>query len=132
MTKERIGGGPEGETLKKSPTLVLNKTVGSKVVGIIERRIESTLFPGKYSTLMSVLETNAPTVLWNKETQKEDEVDIEEGDKVFIRENTVLANAFSKLKQGDKVEIVYLGKGKAKKGQKPPYLFDIFKLGEGE
>lgn len=130
MSKEKIStGGTSDVPLKKAPNVVLNKVVGSKLVGTFEGRFENKNFPGKYSSMFSVEETDGSTNLWNKETQQEDEVEIEAGDKVFLQESAVLAKALSKAVKGDKLEIIYTGKGVAKKGQKAPYLYDIFKLG---
>lgn len=130
MSKEKISTSSSGEgTLKKAPNVVLNKVVGSKLVGTFESRHENTNFPGKFSSLITVEETTGSTVLWNKETQQEDEVEIEAGDRVFLQESAILAKVLSKAVKGDKLEIIYTGKGVAKKGQKPPYLYDIFKLG---
>lgn len=130
MSKEKISTGSTSDTpLKKAPNVVLNKVVGSKLVGTFEGRFENKNFPGKYSSMFSVEETDGSTNLWNKETQQEDEVEIDAGDKVFLQESTVLATALSKLNKGDRVEIVYTGKSTPKKkGFKPCYLYDIFKL----
>lgn len=130
MSKEKISAGSTPNTpLKKAPNVVLNKVVGSKLVGTFEGRYENKNFPGKFDSLFSVEETNGSTTLWNKETQVDDEVEIEQGDRVFLKESTVLATALSKLNKGDRVEIVYTGKSvPKKKGFKPAYLYDIFKL----
>lgn len=113
---------------KPTPNLSLTGAVGNKAIGVIQGRFETKTFPGKYSTLLSIIETNGSTTLYDKETKSEKEVDIEVGDKVFLQESTVLANALSQLKKGDKVEIIYTGLGERKPGRKPAYLYDIFKL----
>ena len=116
--------------LKRAPNLVLNKVVGSKLVGTFEGRFENKSFPGKFSSMFSVEETDGSTVLWNKETKQEDEVEIEAGDKVFVQESTWLAKAFEKLNKGDRVEVTYTGKSTPKKkGYKPAYMYKIVPLG---
>lgn len=125
MTRTKVE--TKGE-LKPSPNLVLNTNVGNSVIGIIQGRVESKTFPGNFSTILSVLETNGNTTLYDKETKTNREVDIEQGDNVFLAENTVLKKALSTFVKGEKVEIVYLGKGKAKKGRKAPYLYDVFRI----
>lgn len=131
MSKEKISTGSSGEgTPKKAPNVVLNKVVGSKLVGTFEGRFENPTYADKYSSLFSTEFTDGTTLLWNKETKTEDEVEIESGDKVFLKENTVLASAMVKLTKGDRVEIVFTGlKPPKKKGHKPTQLYDIFKLG---
>ena len=128
MNRTKVETG--NDELKRSPSLVLNRNIGDKVIGVVEGRFENKTFPGKYSTLLSVQETTGSTVLWDKETKTEKEVDIDQGDKVFLAESTVLAKALSTMAKGDKVEIIYLGKGKAKKGRKAPFLYDVFKITE--
>lgn len=131
MTRERVGGSNNVER-KPTPNLVLNKVVGSKVVGTIEGRVENPNYPGKFSTILSVEETDGSTNLWNKDKQVEEEVEIEAGDRVFLRENTVLARALATLEKGTRVEIVYKGKKESKKkGFKAAFIYDVFKLTEG-
>ena len=40
--------------------------------------------------------------------------------------STVLDTKMSVVKPGDKIKIVFLGKGKAEKGRNAPKLFDVF------
>jgi hypothetical protein len=118
------------QSFKPSPNLDLKKAIGNKLIGIFKSRIEKPNYPGKYSALIQVIETNGSTTAWDKEKKEEVEVDIAEGDTVFLRENTGLSQVFKDLKNGDKIEVIYQGKGKAKQGQRPPFLYDVFLLGE--
>lgn len=111
---------------KPAPNLDLRGKIGTKVLGIFRGRLESKGYPGKFSTMLDVLDTDGDTTLYNKETEEAVSVDIVAGDRVFLKEGTVLAIEMAKLKEGDKVEIVYVGKGDAKPGRKAPFLYDVF------
>lgn len=117
MSRTKITGSD-----KKTPNLDLRGKVGNKVIGIFQGRYESKMYPGKFSSIISVIDTDGDTTL------AKEEVEIEKLDNVFLNENTVLANAMSKLVKGQQIEVVYLGKGKAKKGQNAPFLYDVFIL----
>ena len=71
-------------TKKKSPNLNLRGEIGNYVIGEFVNRYESKHFPGTYSTLIKVEETNGNTTLWDG--KKDIEVDIEVGDTVFLKE----------------------------------------------
>lgn len=116
--------------VKRSPNLILNEKVGTFVIGTIKGRIENKTYPGKFSTLLAVEQTDGKTMFYDTEKKEEIEVDIVEGDTAFIRESTMLARALSGMSTGDKVRIVYTGKGKAKKGQRAPFMYDVFKITE--
>jgi len=55
-------------------------------------------------------------------------LDTQEEGQITIKGCKILNDAFRGLKRGTLVEIIYLGKGKPKKGQRPPYLFDVYDL----
>lgn len=113
------------ETKKKSPTLDLRGEIGNFVKGEFLGRFKGKFgkFP-KTSTLIKVEETNGSTTLWDAEKEERVEVDIEPGDTVFIEESTWLSNIFKDKEKGDKVYVVYTGKGKAAKGRKAPYQYE--------
>jgi hypothetical protein len=116
------------EEFAPTPNLNLTSKKGLQVLGILKRKVESKLFPGSFSYLIKVEETNAPTTLYNKEIKAPEEVDIVPGDSVWLKGTTVLNNAFSVIAEGTKIEVVYTGKGEAKPGRKPAYLFDVFQV----
>lgn len=122
MSKREI---VSGSTLKPSPQINLTEKEGSFVRGILKQRFESTVFPGKLSYLVEIEDTNGRAVLWDKANQKEVEVGVVAGDTVFIRDTTMLHAQLEQVKDGEKVEIIYTGKGKAKKGRKAPYFFTV-------
>lgn len=111
--------------LKKSPTAYLTEKEGTKIVGTLKGRFEKSNFPGKFSYLIAVEDTDASIRLWNKETKKDEEAEIAVGDRVFINGTTVLQSALEQVKDEERVEIIYTGKGVAKKGRKAPFLFDV-------
>jgi len=122
VDKVKIETQPE---LKPSPTLDLRGKVGTKVVGVFKKRIPSKLFPGKFSALIQVEETDGSTKLWNPEKKVEEEVTIAPGDVVFLQETVVLERAFIQIPEGAKIEVIYRGEGIAKAGQKAPFLYDV-------
>lgn len=110
------------EVKKRSPNLDLRGEVGMYVVGEFIRRYENKNFPGKYSSLIKVEDTNGSTTLWDGE--KETEVSIEAGDSVFLSESSWLSNFLSERVKGDKIKITYTGRGKPKKkGYKAAYEY---------
>ncbi len=127
------------ETKKRSPNIDLRGAVGMYVVGTFEGRYESKNFPGKFNTLIKVEDTNSTTTIWDKDvpildnkTGKEIgrgmsvEVDVEEGDNVFLAESTWLANIFEKYEKGTRFRLEYTGKGKPKKkGYKAAYEYKV-------
>src|SRR5208282_5373675 len=52
--------------------------------------------------------------------------DTQEEGRVTIKGCTILNDKMSDVKQGEVVEVIYLGKGKPKKGRKAPFMFDVF------
>lgn len=112
-----------------TPTVYLTENVGSKLTGRLHKRVESQTYPGKLSYLVAVTDTDAPIRLYDKDTKKNNDVDIEAGALVWLKGTTVLSSALEKIEDGSGIEIVYLGKGTAKKGRQAPYLFDVFKVG---
>jgi hypothetical protein len=114
------------ETKKRSPNLDLRIADGSYVIGTFEGRFESKNYPGKFSTLIKVEETDGSTKLYNKETEKEEEVGIDEGDSVFLSETSWLANIFEKMEKGTRFKLVYTGKtAPTKKGYKGSYTYKL-------
>lgn len=114
-----------------APSVILTGKVGNKVLGILRKKVESSAYPGNYSYLIEAKETNAPTLLYDKDTEKSQDVAIDMGDSVWLKGTSVLNEAFKQIPDDAMVEVIYLGKGKAKKGRKPPFLFDVF-LHDGE
>lgn len=115
---------------KKSPNLDLRGKIGTYVIGVFQARFENKTFPGKYSSLITVEETNGSTSMYDNELKKAIEVDIEAGDNVFLSESTWLATFLSKRTKGEKIKITYTGKGTAKKGQKAPFTYESIVIGE--
>lgn len=112
--------------LKPSPTAKLTEREGTRIIGTLKKKLQSTLFEGKMSYLITAEDTDARTVLWDKEQKAEVEVDIEQGDAVFVQGTTALDRQLAQVAEGSRVEIIYTGKGTAsKRGRKPPYLFDV-------
>lgn len=130
MTRTKLTGNADGTEQKKSATLNLRTKVGTKVIGTFMGRIESKAYPGTFTALIAVEDTDGETTMWDKEKEKAIPVDIQEGETVFLKENTILSRVFATLTKGDRIEVVYQGKGKAKAGRKAAILFDVFRLGE--
>ncbi len=112
-------------TLKPSPDINLTEKEGAKLIGTLVSRHASTLFEGKFSYLIAVEDVTVPARLYNKETKERIEVGLAPGDKVFLKSSTMLDKMLAQVNDGEKVEITYLGKGKAKKGRRAPYLYDV-------
>lgn len=110
---------------KPSPTAKLTEKVGARILGTLRMRLKNAQFPKKFDYLIQVEDTDVRTVLWDKENKKEIDVDIAVGDSVFVRGFTQLDKGMAQIADGARVEIVYLGLGKKKPGQKPPFLVDI-------
>lgn len=110
------------------PNVVLTEKEGAHLIGTVKKKVESDLFPGSFSYLIQVADTDAPTRLYDKETQTLNDVDVVVGDLVWLKGTTVLNSALAQVDTDSKVEIIYTGKGEAKKGRKAPYLFDVFKV----
>ena len=116
------------EERKKSPNLSLRGAVGQYLIGKIEKRFESKTYPGVYSSLITVEETDGSTTLWDGE--KEVEADISEGDTVFLKETKWL-NRFMEENIGNRVKITYVGTKKSDvKGRRPTFTYDMKVLGE--
>jgi hypothetical protein len=114
------------DTKKRSPNLDLRIHDGAYVIGSFAGRFESKNYPGKFSTLIKVEETDGSTKLYNKDTKKEEEVDIEAGDSVFISESSWLANIFEGMEKGTRFKLVYTGKtAPTKKGYKSSYTYKV-------
>ena len=124
MNKVKI----ETQDREPTPSVMLRSKEGSKVVGRLHKKIESSTFPGNYSYLISVEETDAPIQLFDKDTESMQDVDIAVGDLAWIKGCVVINKALAQVEEGTRVEIVYTGKGEAKKGRSAPFLFDVFKL----
>lgn len=111
------------DTKKKSPNLDLRGKSGLYVIGTIDRRFESKNYAGTFSSLLTVEETDGSTKLWDGE--KEVEVDIEPGEKVFFKETRWL-NKFMSENVGNRVRIEYTGTKKADvKGRKPTFTYKM-------
>ena len=110
---------------KKSPNLDLRGKVGMYVIGEFIARYESKQFPGKYSSLIKVEDTDGDTTLYNAEQKENVSVDIDAGDSVFLSETTFLATFLSKRASKERIKITYTGKGTAKKGKKAPFMYQM-------
>ena len=123
----------ETQERKKAPDLDLRNKVGNYVIAEFINRYESKTFPGTYSALLKVEETNGNTTLWDKETDTKVEVSIEEGDQVFFRESRWLTKFMGQRKNGQRIKLTYTGKSKPKvKGYKPTFEYDMEVLGPKE
>lgn len=111
-----------------TPSVFLTEKVGSKLVGTLHKKVASDTYPGKTNYLINVKETDAPIRLYDKEKKESTDVDITAGDKVWLKGTTILSSALDQIAEGTDIEIIFKGKGEAKKGQKPPFLFDVFKV----
>jgi len=111
-----------------APNVALTEKEGSRLIGILKKKVESTVYPGNFSYLIAVEDTDAPTRLYDKETETLNDVDVEEGEAVWLKGTSVLNTAFGQIEEGQKVEIIYTGKGEKKQGRKAPFLFDVFKV----
>ena len=123
---------PKQGDLKPSPRVFLYGEKGNYVKGTFLKTVKNPVFTDKVSYLLQVEDMQATANLWNKEKEASVDVDVREGDTVFIPETTGLKILMKQVKEGERIKINYLGKGKAKKGQKAPYLVDIDILDDGE
>ena len=107
------------ESRKKSPNLDLRKKIGNYVIGEIVKRIASTNYPGNFSTLLKVEETNGSTVLDKKE------VDIDAGDTVFFNETRWINKFLSERRPGERIKLTYIGvEANPKPGRKAAFMYD--------
>ena len=125
MAKTKINTAVASEPL---PNVVLTEKEGSKVVGVLKRKFESKTYPGSFSYLIHVEDTNAPTRLFDRDTETVQDVELAAGDLAWLKGSSVLNRALEQINDGEKIEIVYTGKGEKKKGRKAPYLFDVFRV----
>ena len=108
------------ETKKKSPNLSLRDKIGNHVIGEVVKRGESSNYPGTFYTILKVEYTDGTAKLAKKE------VELEEGDTVFLNETRWLNKFMSERKVGDRVKITYTGEQAAKsKGFKPTITYDM-------
>lgn len=125
--------------MKPSPTLSLRNKVGATMRGKFEQRIPQKKYKNKFTSVFTVSFTDGVTTLWDKTKTRivkgvekagaAVEVEIDEGDRVFLPESTALSQAFEKLVKGDEVEIVY--KGEKDTGQSNPLIdYDVFRIKE--
>lgn len=126
MSREKVI--VEKADMKPAPGVDLRDKVGSKVTGILFKKSPNPTYPKRIDYLLNIDETDAPTRLFDKETNSTSDVDVKQGDLVWVTGSQVLGSLMGEIEVGGKVEIVYLGKGDAKKGQKPPFLYDVFKV----
>lgn len=122
-----MGRSSTGTELKKSPTVYLTEKEGSKLTGVFQRAVESRVFPGQLSYLVAVEDTDASIRLYDGATKTETEVEVGEGEPVFVKGSTILNQAIRELnvKAGERITITYLGKGVAKPGRKAPYRYNV-------
>lgn len=115
----------KGTEFPPTATLKLTEKEGNYIKGTLKKVIQSKMYPNKKSFLIKVDDLEGTTMLWDKEHAKEIEANVNVGDNVFIQGTTVLQNLLSDVAEGTAIEVTYTGKGVAKRGQKPPYLFDV-------
>ena len=77
--------------------------------------------------LIKVENLEGKTVIWNKETKSEEELDVRVGDSVFLKGTTYLDLQLKQVADGSDITVTYVGKGQAKKGQKAPFKYDVAK-----
>ena len=130
MTVKKTLINEQASEFAPTPTMDLKGKEGMRLLGILKKKVKDGMFPKKRNYLIQVEETDGSTTLYNKSTKENDEVDINVGDHVWLRGSVVLDRALKKLDEDTKVEVVYKGKGEAKPGQRAPFLYDIFKVGE--
>jgi len=121
---------PGQKELKPSPTAKLTDKEGNFVAGTLRKRFDSQLYPGQKTYLIQVDEMDADTVIFDKEKQINRNVDVVQGDTVFVKGTTLLNRYMEQIADGSKVEIRYDGKGKARPGRKAAHLFTVSLLGE--
>ena len=104
---------------KKSPNLRLRGKIGNYVIGEIVKRIASSNYPGNFSTLLKVEETNGSTTL------DKQEVEIVAGDTVFFNETRWVNKFLSERRPGERIKLTYVGdKPPKSKGFKPTIMYD--------
>lgn len=106
-------------------SLKLTEKEGNYIKGTLKKVIQSKMYPNKKTFLVTVSDLEGTTVLWDKEYKKEVDTNVAVGDDVFIQGTTVLQQLLSDVAEGTNIEVKYIGKGVAKRGQKAPYLFDV-------
>lgn len=121
MVKKEV----KGTEFPPTATLKLTEKEGNYIKGTLQRAIQSKTYPNKKSYLIKVNDLEGNTVLWDKEHKKEVDTNVNVGDNVFIQGTTVLQQLLSDVADGTAIEVTYIGTGKAKRGQRPPYLFDV-------
>ena len=110
---------------KKSPDVNLTEKEGNYVVGTLKKKIPSALYKGKFSYLIAAEDTNARTTIWDKEKKAAVEVDINEGDTVFLKDSTILHDLMEQVEVGERIKVEFTGLGEKKPGQKAPFFFDV-------
>lgn len=115
----------EGREFAPSATIKLTEKEGNYISGNLLRRFESTVYKGKYSYLVKVTDLEGRTVLYDKATKTERDVDVKVGDAVFVKGTTYLDLQMNQVSDGADITIAYTGKGKAKKGQRAPFQYDV-------
>lgn len=105
--------------------LKLTEKEGNYIKGVLKKVIQDKTYPKKKIYLVTVNDLEGNTVLWDKKHAKEIDTNVNVGDNVFIQGTTVLQSLLADVVEGTVIEVIYTGKGVAKRGQKPPYLFDV-------
>ena len=106
-------------------TLLLTESIGNFVKGVLKKKMDDKTYPNKQNYFITVQDLEGSTVIWNRDAKEEVKFDVKVGDDVFVKGFTVLSKALREVAEGTYIEITYLGKGKAKKGQKAPHLVDV-------
>lgn len=125
MSERTIDVPKKDGDFKPSATLKLTEKEGNFISGLLKKRFESNTYPGKYSYLIQVQDLEGHTVVWNKEKKVEEELMVRVGDSIFVKGTTRLDLQLKQVPDNSLVKITYEGKGKAKKGQKPPFNFAV-------
>jgi len=112
-------------TFAPTAKLLLTQKEGNFVKGTLKKKLDDKDYPGKQNYFITVQDLEGSTVIWNKDTQTEVNLDVKVGDDVYVRGFTTLSKALADVAEGTYVEIEYTGKGRAKKGQRAAYLVNV-------
>lgn len=108
-----------------TPQLLLTEKEGNFINGVLKRKLKDSTYPKKENYFITVTDLEGATIIWDKETKSERPQNANVGEDVFVRGFTTLKDALVGVPEGTYVEIKYVGKGEAKKGQKPPFLVEV-------
>lgn len=121
LTKVNTGG----KEFAPTPRLMLTEKPGNYIKGVLKRKIKDSTYPDKLNFFITVKDLEGSTVVWDREAKVEKPLDATVGGDVFVKGFTQLQKALQDIPEGTYVEVIYTGKGAAKKGQRAPYLVDV-------